>query len=418
MQLVEPFATSIGEPVRSRITRWRQEVPLYRDLYRAVSSKSGSDRIEWTALPFITRREMGLNFPRNFLRDGVELEALLDRAEVEVEHTSGTGGERLSLLLGAGWWNEQEGRALKLNRRVAEAIQANPNPRRAVLASPSCGGGLCNQGQTTARERTEDSLLLLSTGRHPWLWNDREWERIVGDILNWSPVFLDADPVYATALARYCLGHGIRLPSLKFILSSYEYASAFHRRTIGRAFGVPAYDLYGSTETGHLLMEDERGHLQASSETALLEVVGLDSHGVGELVVTTMTNEYMPLIRYRIGDLARKFTSKGVTTWELHGRARDVLLDVDGNRLTTRQVDECLAPLEGVLHYQCVQDGTGAVRIRYIAEGSGPTGSALSNATARLQDLLGLSSEIPIRRAEFLLGEPSGKFRLTRRSGS
>ena len=30
-----------------------------------------------------------------------------------------------------------------------------------------------------------------------------------------------------------------------------------------------------------------------------------DPDGVGDLVVTTLTNDYMPLLRYRIGDLAR-----------------------------------------------------------------------------------------------------------------
>jgi len=415
MQLVEPFSPPVQEPAHLRVARWRREVPLYRELYQAVPGRADLEAKDWFRLPFITRHEMGLNFPHNFLRDGVELATLLDRAEVELEHTSGTSGERQPLLLGVGWWGEQESRALQLNRFVAAELEKNPSARRAVLASPSCGGGLCNQGQTTARERTDDSVLLLSTSRQPWLWSEAEWDRIVSEILEWKPLFLDTDPVYATALARHCLRRGIRLPSLRFVLSSYEFVSGFHRAAVTRALGVPVFNLYGATETGHLLMEDENGFLRASAETAWLEIVQPDASGIGELVVTTMTNEYMPLIRYRIGDLAVRSRMKSDMAWELHGRVRDSLVRPDGTRVTTRQVDDCLTSATGILHYQCVQDAEGAIRLRYISDDAETSPKGLADALGELQRLVGSSQPVLARPAEMLLGEASGKFRLTRR---
>jgi len=416
MQLVEPFSPPIHEPAHLRLARWRREVPLYRELYQAVPDRAELETKDWLRLPFITRHEMGLNFPHNFLRDGVELSTLLDRAEVELEHTSGTSGERQPLLLGVGWWGLQEGRALQLNRFVADVLEANPTARRAVLASPSCGGGLCNQGQTTARERTDETVLLLSTSRQPWLWSEAEWDRIVSEILEWKPLFLDTDPVYATALARHCLRRGVRFPSVRFVLSSYEFVSGFHRAAVTRALGVPLFNLYGATETGHLLMEDENGILRASTETAWLEIVQPDPAGIGELVVTTMTNEYMPLIRYRIGDLAMRSRMKSDMAWELHGRVRDSLVSADGTRVTTRQVDECLTSATGILHYQCVQDAAGNVMIRYISGDAVFRPEGLADALAGLQRLLGSPRPISARPAEMLLGEASGKFRLTRRA--
>jgi hypothetical protein len=119
MQLVEPYSPTAQEPLQLRLARWQRDVPLYRDLYRGVTGRANSDGLDWERLPFVTRREMGLNFPRNFLREGVELSTLIDRSEVELEHTSGTSGERQPLLLGVGWWAEQEFRALRLNRLVS-----------------------------------------------------------------------------------------------------------------------------------------------------------------------------------------------------------------------------------------------------------------------------------------------------------
>lgn len=417
MQLVEPYSALDQESTRARVERWQREVPLYRELYRNKRKRSASDKLKWSDLPYVTRQDMGLNFPRNFLRDGVELSTLLDRSEVELEHTSGTSGERQPLLLGVGWWNEQESRALRLNRKIARELEVQPDARRVVLASPSCGGGLCNQGQTTARERTEESVRLLSTSRQPWLWSPREWDRIVRDILDWNPLFLDADPVYATALAAHCQRHGIRLPSLRFILSSYEFVSGLHRRAMAEAFGLPVFNLYGATETGHLLMEDEHGVPRASTETAWLEVVEADSQGIGELIVTTMTNEYMPLIRYRIGDLIRRANDGSQSSWELHGRRRDCLRHENGGRITTRQVDDVLARVGGILHYQCVQRPDDRLDLCYLPSDGGGDSTSLAQAGHELEELMGLREPVRLREAEMLLGEPSGKFRLTRRMG-
>ena len=82
--------------------------------------------------------------------------------------------------------------------------------------------------------------------------------------------------------------------------------SVVHRRILARVFGVPVFNLYGSTETGHLLMENEAGEMKPSYDTAFLELVNADEPEVGELVVTTLSNDYMPLLRYRIGDLAQR----------------------------------------------------------------------------------------------------------------
>ena len=66
---------------------------------------------------------------------GVELEALLDQEAVELEHTSGTAEERTPLLLGRGWWAEQEERALRLNPNLRVARRAT----LVVTVSNACG---------------------------------------------------------------------------------------------------------------------------------------------------------------------------------------------------------------------------------------------------------------------------------------
>ena len=87
---------------------------------RPVSRRAGGRALSLAGtlrrLPLITKQDIRRDFPSQFpARDAAELDALLDQDLVELEHTSGTSEERTPLLLGRGWWAEQEERALRLN---------------------------------------------------------------------------------------------------------------------------------------------------------------------------------------------------------------------------------------------------------------------------------------------------------------
>jgi len=68
---------------------------------------------------------------------------------------------------------------------------------------------------------------------------------MAAEAVEWQPQFLDVDPVYGVLFALYCERRGIRLPSLRFILGSYEFVSVVHRRILERVFGVPVFNIYG-----------------------------------------------------------------------------------------------------------------------------------------------------------------------------
>ena len=237
------------------LPRWLREVPLYQrtDPVPQVG-REGMSLAELRRLPLITKEDIRRDFPRNFLRAGVELEALLDRELVELEHTSGTSEERTPLLLGRGWWAEQEERALRLNRFVASVLDEFPDVRRVTINSPVCSGDICYSGVPSRADRAVGNALFVSLSRYPFLWGEAELARMAAEAVEWQPQFLDVDPVYGVVFALYCERRGIRLPSLRFILGSYEFVSVVHRRIMERVFGVPVLNLYGSTETGHLLM--------------------------------------------------------------------------------------------------------------------------------------------------------------------
>lgn len=394
--------TAQADRVEELLPRWR-EVPLYRDALTRPNQPLHE-------FPIITKREMRAGFPQNFLTSSRSLDTLVAEQVVELEHTSGTSEDRLPVIFARGWWNEQEQRALRLNKFVAQVLDEHPNARRATLTPPACNGLTCPTVWMSQAQRTLGNTLFVNLARIPFVLSDAELQRIADEIAAWTPQFLDLDPVHGVWFALFCERLGIRFPSVRFVICSYEFVSAVHRRILQRVFGVPVFNLYGSTETGHLLMENETGEMKPSYDTALLEVVEADAADIGTLLVTTLSNDYMPLLRYRIGDFVQRNERSYGTDYIVHGRIRDALTAADGVRVTTWQVDQCFADVAGIVHYQ-LRQGANEIRLRYISEAGGVTAEALAEAVAKLRLLLGAT--VVTEPVPTLLPEASGKFRLT-----
>jgi len=392
----------------SRLTkfysRWR-EVPLYREALAAG---------DFSRLPLITKREIRKNFPGNFLRAGQKLDALLAEKSVELEHTSGTTDERTAVLFARGWWNAQEERVLRLNGFIASVLDGHLAVRRATIVPPVCNGVVCFSNYMAKSERTLGGTLFVNQARIPFLLAEEELARMAGEVTEWAPQFLDLDPVHGVWFALFCERRGIRFPSVKFILCSYEFVSVVHRKILERVFGVPVVNLYGSTEAGHLLIEDDRGEMRGCEENVFYEIINADENGIGELVVTTLTNEIMPLLRYQVGDLAQRAGEN----YLVHGRCRDALRRRDGRRVTTLEVDRCFEDVSGIAHYQLRQTEDGACDLQFIPDAVRMEAMALPRLTARLVNLLGHQNEIRAVAVEKLPPQTSGKFRLTCRAES
>lgn len=382
--------------------------PLYQARGMAPLNAAGLDR-----LPLVTKQDLRGNFPQNFLTPAESLDALLEARAVELEYTSGTSEDRVPVLLPQGWWDAQEERALRLNHRVAAMLDQHPAPRRATLTTPVCNGQSCPSKWLTRAQRTIGRTLFVNHARLPWLLTDTELAQMAAEIADWQPQLLDLDPVHGAWFALYCERQGLRFPSLRFILCSYEFVSVVHRRIIERVFGVPVWNLYGATETGHLLMEGADGAMLPSRETAFLEVIEPEARGIGQLVVTSLSNDRMPLVRYRIGDLVEVQRQPYRTTYRVHGRTRDALRNANGRRVTTWDVDQCFHGVTNVVHYQLRQAENGSCSLRCLPEDRERPLPDLQPVARRLEALLGLSEPLQIEVVDTLLPAQSGKFRLT-----
>ena len=361
-------------------------------------------------LPRITKSQLREHSPEGFLPAGMSLQDLLTRGLIEEESTSGTSGASVRVVFSQTWWGEQERRALIRNPFLARLLGEKTSLRRAVLTTPGCSGVSCYNRWLNLDQRTLGDSLFVNQSRIPFTLGEEKLAGMAKEVADWAPAFLDVDPVHGMWFALHCERHGLRFPSLRFILTSYEYTSVVHRAIMERVFGVPVINLYGSSETGHLLVE-HNGAMLPSPETAMLESTAAE--GIGELLVTTLTNPYLPLLRYEIGDYV-EHTAHGFT---VHGRKRDALRAADGRTLTTRMIDQCFADVAGIAHYQLRQKADGSAHLFLLPE---TTGDNLTSAQAKLTSELGsiLGANVTTESVGLIAPEDSGKFRLTVREAA
>lgn len=96
-------------------------------------------------------------------------------------------------------------------------------------------------------------------------------------------------------------------PHLRAFYVGGEPLTPVRRKRISEIWGVPVVEEYGSTETGSLAGECPEGRLHFWADRAVPEVLDpatgrIGPDGAGQLVVTPLFREAMPLLRYNLED--------------------------------------------------------------------------------------------------------------------
>jgi phenylacetate-CoA ligase len=179
-------------------------------------------------------------------------------------------------------------------------------------------------------------------------------------------------PSYMLYLAEYANKSEISIrddTKLRMGILGAEPWSEETRRRIEDKTGIEAYDVYGTSElSGPLFTEcEEKNGIHIWADHFIPEVVDEEGEPVGEgekgeLVVTTLSKEAMPLIRWRTGDITIMEEEKcacGRThprIMRILGRADDMLI-VRGVNVFPSQIEHVLMQVPEVgEHYMIILD--------------------------------------------------------------
>ncbi|MEM1956832.1 MAG: phenylacetate--CoA ligase [Archaeoglobaceae archaeon] len=179
-------------------------------------------------------------------------------------------------------------------------------------------------------------------------------------------------PSYMLYMAEFAekMRTSIRETKLRIGIFGAEPWSEETRRRIEEKTGIVAYDVYGTSElSGPLFTECvERNGLHIWADHFLIEVIDpktgerVGEGEKGELVVTTLSKEAMPLLRWRTGDITVMETEKcncGRThprIMRILGRSDDMLI-VRGVNVFPSQVEHVLMQIPELgEHYMIILD--------------------------------------------------------------
>jgi phenylacetate-CoA ligase len=245
-------------------------------------------------------------------------------------------------------------------------------------------------------------------------------ERQVALIVDFAARVLCATPSYALAIAEVAEQQGVdlRASALEVGLFGAEPWSAAMRREIETRLGLKAMDVYGLSEImgpGVACECECQAGLHGWEDHFLFEVIDPDSGrpvpegAAGELVITTLTKEALPMLRYRTRDITRVTTAPcdcgrtHLRILRITGRNDDMLI-IRGVNVYPSQVEAVLIGLPDLApHYQLVVMRSGSLdHVNVEVEAQPGTDAARYSAIAlavthHIKSLIGITTEVIVK---------------------
>ncbi len=197
-------------------------------------------------------------------------------------------------------------------------------------------------------------------------------ERQVMLLKDFGADILGSTPSYALSIAEVAAGMGVdiaTLPVRRGIFGGEPWSEEM-RSTLDQKLGITSVDIYGLSEIMGPGVACEcdtaRAGLHGWEDHFLFEIIDpetlepLPMGEVGELVITTLTKEAMPMIRYRTRDITR-LTDEPCACGRTHvrilrvtGRDDDMLI-IRGVNVYPSQIESVLVSVDGIApHYQII----------------------------------------------------------------
>ncbi|MDP2811586.1 MAG: hypothetical protein Q8O34_15705 [Rhodocyclaceae bacterium] len=195
-------------------------------------------------------------------------------------------------------------------------------------------------------------------------------------VRSYRPVLLQGYASILAELARFVIDNRIEMPdTLIGIYSTAEVLDERQRELMERAFSCPVFNQYGSREIPNIACECRHGGMHVFTDMVFLE-----SHAVrGEdrLLVTSLTNRLMPMIRYDIGDSVRLKEGLGEVPCPCGSpfplmemglcRKNDFIRSPGGRRVHPSYFNRLLYGMTQIRQYQWIQDAPDRIVLNVVA---------------------------------------------------
>ena len=385
--------------LRMLVTRMAEHVPLYRDRLRAAGVRAADLRslTDLPSVPFMTKADFRDTYPYGLL--AVPLDDV-----VRIHASSGTTGKPTVVAYTA--------RDIELWTVIMARTLRAGGVGPADVVQNAYGYGLFTGGLGVhyGAERIGAAVIPISGGFT---------ERQLMAFTDLGATVLCATPSYAIYLAEAVEDAGIDPASLRLRVGFFgaEPWTDGMRQTLEDRLRLMALNIYGLSEVigpGVSVECPERRGMHVAEDHFLPEIVDpvtlqpRPPGETGELVLTTLTKEALPVVRYRTRDLTYIDPAPcacgrtSVRIGRITGRTDDMLI-IRGVNVFPSQIEHALMQMADVApHYLLVLRREGAldtveIRVEAAAAADEDTRSRLAvRVRHRIHETIGLSAEISV----------------------
>lgn len=342
-----------------------QTVPFYRDRLSGVLASDGNvDPDAWLDLPVLTRHDLVDHF-----------EALKSTAvpaahgEVKPASTSGSSGIPVTVLKTAFAGRMEQAMMGRFYRWVG----VNPAHRLVMIragAHPRLRYQVQEEEPWVPAWMAPGDFGTYSRLAYPMTLSEQ-----LDYIGRQGPVYLNTQPSNAMGLIATAEQNSISGLDVRGIITLGEYVPQQFRRDAERVFGCEVLDSYSANDVCTIASQCGCGSLHVNAECVRVEILRpdgtpCDEGEEGRIVLTTLVNAAMPLMRYDIGDIGflGGECACGLTLPKLTltvGRRRRLFEFSDGTQIAPIFGMEWFADTFPVVQWQLAQVGPEALELRF-----------------------------------------------------
>ena len=341
------------------LSHCNDHIPYYQKLFKDYKLDINKELInELKKIPVLTKKIIKKHLPYNLTDE--------TRKIFTIERTSGSSGEQgefyldreaFSKIIAAQtlYW---EWAGYSYGKR---AIQTGINPERGF------------------KKQMKDKLLSIKYENAFKI--DREIIRkTLNPIRNKKDIFFIGYPSSIYSYAKFAEELGINDVSFKAVISLGDKMFPHYRSFIENKFNTEVFDTYGAAEGLMIAGECSEHKYHILAPHVYVEILDEDGKTVpdgalGQVVVTSLDNYLMPLIRYKIGDLAIK--SKKLSSCKcgrnlpiidkIIGRDTDILYTPKSKILVVHFFTGIFEHFPEITQFQVTQQEKGGnIQINYI----------------------------------------------------
>lgn len=381
-------------------------VPYYRDLFSQLGfdPRSVTSIADLQRLPFLTKSVIRAQTDALKHEDAVGLARF---------NTGGSSGEPLIFFIG--------------KKRVSHDVAAKwratrwwdvdiGDPEMVVWGSP------IELGKQDKVKYWRDKLMRTQL-LPAFEMSETKLDGFIANIRSVQPRMLFGYPSALSMIARHAQKRGIVMDDLgikvAFVTSERLYDD--QRDSISKVFGCKVANGYGGRDAGFIAHECPSGSMHLTADDIVVEIIGDDGQVLpaglsGEIVVTHLSTNDFPFIRYRTGDIGVLGTEpcacgRGLPVLkDIQGRSTDFVVAADGTVMHGLALIYILRDLPGVKSFKVIQESKELTRVLLVADDAFSP-DAIALIQQGFKQRLGEQVSVLVDVVDAIAAEKSGKFR-------